>query len=177
MAYAPIPASPAAAVAAREATRARTPGVGAERNLRRRTGRTEATELRGVSNDLERRMLRSGPPLAAAPRRSRARAPREVDRRRRRTRWRSTFAPPVAGGRTTTTARLTAGFSAYAQPGFSGHGGAYGGAYGVLTGRYGGPRARRRPPAAVEAGRAMSAQNAIAARAGRDAAFATVYRF
>ena len=32
----------------------------AERNLRRRTGRTEATELRGVSNDLERRMLRSG---------------------------------------------------------------------------------------------------------------------
>ena len=77
----------------------------------------------------------------------------------------------------TTTARLTAGFSAYAQPGFSGHGGAYGGAYGGPTGRYGGPRARRRPPAAVEAGRAMSAQNAIAARAGRDAAFATVYRF
>ena len=36
---------------------------------------------------------------------------------------------------------------------------------------------RCRPPAAVEAGRAMSAQNAIAARAGRDAAFATVYRF
>ena len=86
--------------------------------------------------------------------------------------------PPVAGGgRMTTTARLTAGFSAYAQPGFSGHGGAYGGAYGGPTGRYGGPRARRRPPAAVEAGRAMSAQNAIAARAGRDAAFATVYRF
>ena len=77
-------------------------------------------------------------------------------------------------GRMTTTARLTAGFSAYAQPG---HGGAYGGAYGGPTGRYGGPRARRRPPAAVDAGRAMSAQNAIAARAGRDAAFATVYRF
>ena len=117
---------------------------------------------------------RASPP-AAAPRRSRARAAR--GRRRRRTCWPSIAPPPVAGGgRMTTTARLTAGFSAHAQPGFSGHGGGTAARMAVDGALRRAARARR-PPAAVEAGRAMSAQNAIAARAGRDAAFATVYRF
>ena len=157
---------------------ARTPGAGAERNLRRRTGRRERPSCEASRTTSSDGCCARASPPAAAPRRSRARARAGRPPPSRRTRWRDRPAPPpAAGGRMTTTARLTAGFSAYAQPGFSGHGGAYGGADGGPTGRYGGPRARRRPPAAVEAGRAMSAQNAIAARAGRDAAFATVYRF